>query len=112
MAYRINDNTNRVNSESDNKLTLAIRFALDDIHRESNSNTPKLTGALRANIRKTVSGTKGKIRWGQKYAEYQERGYTTGKVRRYTTAGTGAHFAENAVRKVAKDPIKYLRKAA
>lgn len=32
------------------------------------------------------------------YAWYQERGYTTGPVRRYTTAGTQAHYLETALK--------------
>lgn len=111
MAYRVDDNTRRIASEHKNKAGLAIRFMLEDIHRHSTPKTPMLTGQLRADIRKRVTGTRGSITWGKRYAWYQERGYTSGPVRRYTTPGTSAHFAENTVTEVTKDSRKYFRKA-
>ncbi len=109
MSYRSTDNTERIVSEKSNKVSLLLRVALEAIHKEADPNTPKLEGLLRANVRKNVVGKRGSIRWGQKYAAYQERGYTSGKVRRYTTPGTGAHFAEKAVKKVDKERDKYFR---
>jgi hypothetical protein len=84
---------------------------LEAIHRESTPKTPMLTGQLRADVKKEVTGTRGKIRWGKFYAYYQERGYTSGPVKRYTTPGTGAHFAEQSVAKVAKDHRTHFKKA-
>lgn len=95
--YKITDNTERIISETQNKKGLAIRFMLEAVHRSSRPNTPMLTGQLRGDVEKSVVGSTGKIKWGKKYAWYQERGYTSGPVRRYTTPGTGAHFAENAI---------------
>lgn len=109
MSYRRTDNTDLVISEHENKVSLALRFGIEDIHRISTENTPRLTGQLRADIRKSATGKVGKIVWGKEYARYQERGYTSGKVRRYTTPGTGAHFAENAAKKVGDNPEKYFR---
>lgn len=109
MAYRINDNTLRISSEMNNKQGIAIRLMLEAIHRTSTPNTPKKIGLLRADVKKRVTGKSGMIKWGRKYAAYQERGYTSGPVKRYTTSGTGAHFAENAVRKVARDHRKYFK---
>ncbi len=111
MAYRRTDNTGRIISEMDNKKSLAIRFMIEAVHRESRPNTPKLTGQLRGDVSKSVTGSRGRIHWGKSYAWYQERGYTSGKVRRYTTPGTNAHFAENAVKAVSKDSMKYFRMA-
>lgn len=111
MAYLKNSNMARIKSEHKNKVSLALRFALDGIHKESTADTPKLTGQLRADIKKSVTGNRGKITWGKRYAAYQERGYTSGKVRRYTTPGTGAHFAENAVKKESGEFHKYARMA-
>lgn len=111
MSYRRTDNTALILSERSNKVSLAVRFGIEAIHRESTSVTPKLTGQLRADIRKKVSGKRGTITWGKHYARYQERGYTSGPVRRYTTPGTGAHFAENAAKKVGNDPLRYLKLA-
>lgn len=111
MSYRRTDNTLRIKSENSNKVSLALRFGIEAIHRESTEVTPKLTGQLRSDIRKSVTGKRGKITWGKKYAVYQERGYTSGQVRRYTTPGTGAHFAEKAARKVGSDPKKFFKMA-
>lgn len=108
MSYRRTDNTDRILSERSNKVALAIRFALDGIHRASTDATPKLSGQLRADINKRVVGKRGTIRWGKKYAYWQERGYTSGPVRRYTTPGTGKDFAKNAARKEGNNPRKYL----
>lgn len=111
MAHRVNDDTFRITSEMSNKASLAIRFMLEDIHRKSTPVTPMKTGQLRADVNKEVLGSRGKITWGKRYAYWQERGYTSGPVRRYTTPGTGAKFAQNAVKDVVKDSRKYFRKA-
>jgi len=111
MSYRRTDNTALILSERRNKVSLAVRFGIEAIHRESTSITPKLTGQLRADIRKKVSGKRGRITWGKHYARYQERGYTSGPVRRYTTPGTGAHFAEKSAKKVGNNPLKFLKMA-
>ena len=111
MAYRYTDNTRRVEAEHRNVTWLALTYALNDIHREANSKTPKKFGPLRADVTKTVQGNRGKIKWGRRYAYWQERGYTSGKVRKYTTPGTGAHFARNAAMKVISNPGKYYRMA-
>lgn len=94
---------------------VGMRQLLEDIHRTSRPITPKLSGDLRGDVRKKVSklGHKviGIIEWQRPYAWYQERGYTNGPVRRYTTPGTGAHFAEKSVKKVtSKRASKYFGK--
>lgn len=111
MAYKKTDNTERIISEHKAKAALAIRFMLEAIHRESTPNTPMLTGQLRSDVKKRVTGTKGRITWGKNYAWYQERGYTSGPVRRYTTPGTGKRFARNAVVDVAKKSNIYFKRA-
>lgn len=111
MAYRRTDNSDRIRAEHKAKAGLAIRFMLEAIHKSSNSKTPKLTGQLRADVTKRVTGTKGSIKWGKHYAAYQERGYTSGPVRRYTTPGTGKDFAKNAVKEVKDDARRYFREA-
>lgn len=122
----------QIKSEHKNKVSLAVRFTLEGIHRESTKNTPKKTGQLRADIKKSVRGNTGKIVWGKRYAAAQEVGHMTVRKQRtfktadgnwitlkpgrynfknYTTPGTGAHFAENAVNKEAGEFHKYLRMA-
>lgn len=111
MAYKETDNTDLLISEMRNKSSLAIRFMLDAIHDTSRPTTPRKTGQLRGDVTKRVTGNRGSIKWGKKYAWYQERGYTSGPVRKYTTPGTGAHFASNAVRKVTNESSRYFRQA-
>lgn len=132
MSYTIRDNTDLILSDRSNKVGLAIRFALDGIHRESTPNTPKKTGQLRSDIHKSVLGKKGSIRWGKRYAAAQDIGHMTVKktrvfqssdgrwvtlkpgryyFKKYTTPGTGKNFAENAARKEGGNPRKYFRMA-
>lgn len=69
------------------------------------------TGNLRAQVMERVDGNRGYIQWNANYAIYQEAGASGGKRWHYTTEGTGAHFAENAVMDVAKNLDVYARKA-
>lgn len=110
MAYRFQDDTEENVNVAHNKASLAIRFMIEDIHRISTPVTPMKTGQLRADINKEVRGTHGKISWGKHYAWYQERGYTSGPVRKYTTAGTGKRFAYNSVMRVANNSDTYFRR--
>lgn len=107
MAYRAKSNTAENIGIIKNRAGLAIRFMLDDIQRESEPFTPKRLGNLRADVVKSVQGTRGSIVWAKKYASRQEKVQHTN----YTTAGTGPHFAENAVRKVVDNSKSYLKKA-
>ena len=111
MAHIIKDNTVAITTRMKTNLPLALRFMANDIKREAEPVTPKLSGMLRSNVRVNAGGNTVSIKWGQKYAAYQERGYTSGPVRRYTTPGTGAHFAENSVRSVSRRHRRYLQKA-
>lgn len=105
MSVEINDHTVLIKEQLDNNIGLAIRMMLEETHRESNPITPKrpdpIGGTLRTAVTKTMEGNrKGTIAWNAPYAEYQERGYTTGPVEHYSTPGTQAHFAEESVKKV------------
>jgi hypothetical protein len=87
------------------RATTGMRQMLEDIHKTSRPITPKLTGDLRGDVRKEVTKKgadtiRGTIEWQRPYAWYQERGYTSGPIRNYTTPGTGAHFAERSVKEV------------
>lgn len=110
MTVRVTDNSAAIKIKSTRGLALALRMALEDIDREAFRNTPKDRGNLRKNLRKSVSGKTGKIVWSSNYAVYQERGYGNGPIRKYTTAGTGPHFAENAVKKVGKNFGTYVKR--
>jgi hypothetical protein len=94
--------------------TAGMRQMIEDIHRTSRPITPMLSGDLRSDVIKTVkrigSIIRGTIEWHRPYSWYQERGYTNGPVRRYTTPGTRAHFAETSVKEVTSSPKKYFGK--
>lgn len=91
-----------------------MRQMIEDIHRVSRPGTPMLTGDLRQDVKKSTAKVgnivRGTIEWARPYSWYQERGYTSGPVKRYTTPGTHAHFAEQAVVEVTVKPEKYFGK--
>lgn len=107
MAYKFTSNRLQIDSEFKNKTSLAIRFMLEAIHRDSTPNTPRDKGPLRDNVTKAVQGSHGTITWPVKYAVYQEKK----KYSNYSTPGTGPRFAENSARKIAKDSRTYFKKA-
>lgn len=106
MSYKVNSNTPQLNNEFENKVQLAIRFMLEDIHRVSLPKTPKEHGNLRADVLKQVQRRRGTIAWSKNYAIYQEKK----QFSNYTTPGTGPHFAEDSVRFVANNSDQYWRK--
>jgi len=109
-SFNFNDKVAKVQLQT----LSGMRQMIEDIHRTSRPITPMLTGDLRGDVKKTVSRdgdhVRGIIEWARPYAWYQERGYTNGPVRRYTTPGTHAHFAEESVKEVTKDSKKYFGK--
>lgn len=107
MSVHITDNTVRIKIDTTRGASLALRYMVDDIDRIANPRTPKKLGNLRKDLLKQVIGLHGRIEWRKRYAAIQEKK----QFKNYTTPGTGPHFAENAVRKVAKDHLKYFRKA-
>lgn len=112
MSVNIVDHTAEVKITMARNTSLGVRFMLDGIDKEAFSNTPLKDNHLRKDILKSVVGTQGKIKWAVNYASVQEAGGTRKKVfRKYTTAGTGPHFAENAVKKVTTDAGTYWKKA-
>lgn len=111
MSVKITDNHPKIALDMSRAVNLALRYALDDVDRIAFPKTPKDRGELRKNLSKQVVGGRGTIVWKSGYAVYQERGYSSGKIRRYTTPGTGAHFAFNAVKQVDANKESYLRKA-
>lgn len=107
MSVRVVDNTVKIKFQMDTGVNLALRLMLNDIEKTAFKNTPKNKGNLRRDILKTVVAKKGTIIWGKNYAVYQE----TKQFKNYTTPGTGPHFAERAVKKVADNYREYLKKA-
>ena len=107
MSVKVVSNVAKINADSDVSLSLALRFMIDDIQRKSEPFTPKDTGDLRRRIIQQVMGRTASITWDVNYAAYQE----DIQYRNYTTAGTGPHFAENAVREVVENAEHYFEKA-
>lgn len=107
MSVRYTDNTAKIISDTAKGANLAVRFMLDDIDRSAFPITPKREGNLRRDILKSVLGTKGTITWGKRYAIYQE----SKQYANYTTPGTGPHYAEKSVHKVADNYQVYFKKA-
>ncbi len=98
----------------ENACSIAIRMMMEDIHTLANPITPKRPAPIGGNLRTSVSKqmlspTVGMIKWHAPYAEYQERGYTTGPVTHYSTPGTHAHFVEESVEKVIQRIPQYLK---
>lgn len=118
MSVRVINKTTTVKSNIQSGISLAIRLMLDDVHKNSVLKTPMAdTHDLRNRVRKVmVSQNKGFIEWMVHYANVQEKGWRydprTGKkviFRNYTTPGTGAHFAENAVKMTMQNFQKFLK---
>lgn len=101
-------------AEMERQTLNGMRQMIEDIHRVSRPKTPMLTGDLRKDVKKTISKlgntVRGTIEWARPYAWYQERGYTSGPVRNYTTPGTGKHFAAKSVKQVTSSSKKYFGK--
>lgn len=117
VINRVPELTARINAS----VPLALRLMLDAIGAAADPTTPKDTGNLRNNKLKQVLGTHATIAWVQKYAGAQEAGYMTVHqqrsiklangswvtlkegvhyFKRYTTKGTGPHYAAEAVKQV------------
>ena len=106
------DNTAYITALLQGNIDVVVRLMLEDIHREANPITPYRQGALRTMVSKRmIAPNHGQISWNAPYAEYQERGYTTGPVQHYTTPGTHVHFAEESVEKVVSQADRYFRQA-
>lgn len=104
MAVQFKSNMPYVEGITQEQQALLTRLLLEDIHRNSNLITPMKDGDLRKRVKKVIEKpTRGVIEWETSYAWYQERGYTSGPVRNYTTPGTQAHFAEDSVKKTTQN---------
>lgn len=123
MAYLRTDNTRELSSKAKINSFKAVASMARDIHRKSTPKTPKKNGDLRKLVKVQSLGKRASIKWLAKYAAAQEKGVITIKkpggavppgtyvFRKYTTPGTGKHFAQNAVKSVAKNYRGYFRRA-
>lgn len=106
MSYAIIDHSVSFYNQTIQRASIFLRTIAEEIVSVSQDKTPKDTGRLRADVIKSVLGLSGKIRWQKKYAVYQEEK----QFRHYTTAGTGPHFARDAVNLVVKQSDGIARK--
>lgn len=97
MSYTIEDNNKSIYQDTAQKASIFLRQIGEEIVRMSTPITPMKTGALRRDVLKEVLGLKGKVEWRKPYAAIQE----VKQFKRYTTSGTGPHFAEKAAREIA-----------
>lgn len=107
MSVTVVDNTPQFKADVQVKTSLALRFMLDAIDSASEATTPKRLGDLRRNKLKQVLGLHATIQWRQRYAAAQE----DVQHKHYTTPGTGAHYAENAVKRIVDSAATYFRRA-
>lgn len=89
-------------------LNNALDAMADAIMKNAIVTAPKKTGAMRNSSRvKRTGNTSREIVFGGgniPYAHYQEVG-GYGKIKNYTTPGTGAHYLQNAGDRVSKAGI-------
>lgn len=100
-----NINAKVIGDSIDNHFGVALQQIGEAVIRSAEPNTPKKTGSLRRSAHLTKEGNRQvSVEWSEDYAEDQEEGIASNgqPIRRYTTPGTGAHFAQNAIDKVAK----------
>ncbi len=114
MPVIIQHNEEYIRQLTTQRISLANRLIIEDIHRTSLHNTPMLSSQLRRNVTKTVvqETYTGTIIWRQCYAAYQERGMRADGshvVKNYTTSGTGKDFAKNAVKETLKQVEKFYK---
>jgi len=93
MSVRVTDHTVSFENIATQKANVFLRLMAEEIVSISEPSTPKKVGNLRRDVLKQVLGLRGKVEWRKRYALIQEKK----QFRNYTTAGTGPHYAENAV---------------
>lgn len=114
MPVTIQHNEEYIRQLTIQRISLANRLIIEDVHRTSLHNTPMLSSQLRRNVTKTVvpETYTGTIIWRQPYASYQERGSRADGshvVKNYTTPGTGKDFAKNSVKETLKHVEKFYK---
>lgn len=106
MSYTIKDHTPAFDQQTTQKASIFLRTMAETIVNIAQPRTPMDKGNLRRDVVKSVLGLSGKIKWGKNYAAIQE----TKQHKRYTTAGTGPHYARNAVNEGVKQTDSIARR--
>lgn len=104
-SAKVTDNTGAVKNQLLVKSNIFLRLMGDSIGKIADPNTPKKTGRLRMDRVVQVLGTHGKIVWGKDYAARMEQV----QFKNYTTAGTGPHYAEDAIEKAVQDTARIAK---
>lgn len=107
MSVIVTDNTAVFTAQVKQRSSLALRFLTQRVADVADPRTPKKLGNLRRNRTIQILGLRGTIRWAAAYAIFQENK----TFARYTTPGTGPHFAANAVKDVVQHAEDEFRKA-
>ena len=79
------------------RLDVGVGVTAGIILANSRILAPKKTRAMADSGQKEKIQDGYRVGFSAKYAPYQERGFTSGPVRRYTTPGTQAHFLRDSV---------------
>ena len=114
MPFTMKLKFDQATQQIENSVSIAIRMMMEDIHSMANPITPKRLPPVGGNLRTSVTKQMpnkltGVMIWHAPYAEYQERGFTTGPVRHYSTPGTHAHFVEESLEKAKLKLPQYIR---
>lgn len=114
MSVRVTDHHAEIAATNNARIQVFLRLFAQAVLASANPRTPHSGvggGNLRRRTQVMVLGHTASIKWLAPYAEYQERGYTSGPVRRYTTPGTGKAFAEGAVDQEIKNVARHAKTA-
>lgn len=114
MSVRVTDNTAQLKARNQRSTQVFLRMLIEEVDNNAAPITPRDTGMLRNSTMKRVLGNRGTIAWNKIYARPQEAGVvgkTHAPVRKYTSSGTGAHYAERAVMKTLASASSILRRA-
>jgi len=108
-SVRIDSNILANKAAIDQNLSAAIYNMANAILQTSRMVAPMKTGRLRYSGQVTGYGLEREISYNTPYAAYQERGMRkdgSHVVRRYTTAGTGAHYLEKTAEAIVQKGIQ------
>lgn len=114
MSVKVIDNTAKIRVSTQARTQVFLRMLVEDVDNNAAPITPRDEGMLRNSTMKRVIGNRGTIAWNKRYAAPQEAGIvgpTHAQVRKYSTPGTGAHYAERAVRKTLANASSILRRS-
>lgn len=112
MSVKVTSNAPLVLLTINRSANLFLRFLLDEVDKSAEPITPKKEGELRRGTLKTVSSSRGSIKWAKEYAAAQEVGTIRGyPIKHYTTPGTGKAYARRGVEKAVRNVESIMQRA-